>query len=125
MEWWTNHRRRFDIYISDIVLHEAAKGDPLAVAKRLEVLDEIDVLALDDSARELARLFVERRLIPEKAVEDAFHVAVATTQGMNFVLTWNCRHIANAEVTGRIEALCLELGYWMPTLCTPLQIMGN
>lgn len=125
VEWWTNHRRRFDLYISDIVLREAAQGDPLAAAKRLAVLEGIDVLALDDSARELARLFVERRLIPEKAVEDAFHVAVATTQGMNFVLTWNCRHIANAEVTGRIEALCLELGYWMPTLCTPLQIMGN
>ena len=125
VEWWTNHRRRFDLYISDIVLREAAQGDPLAAAKRLAVLEGIDVLALDDSARELARLFVERRLIPEKAVEDAFHVAVATTQGMNFVLTWNCRHIANAEVAGRIEALCLELGYWMPTLCTPLQIMGN
>ncbi|MSV27354.1 MAG: hypothetical protein EXQ52_01205 [Bryobacterales bacterium] len=70
-EWWANHRRRFDLYISEIVLREAAKGDESASAKRLAELDGIDLLALDDSARELAHLFVERRLIPEESVEDA------------------------------------------------------
>ena len=124
-EWWANHRQRFDLFISDIVLREAARGDGSAAAKRLAELEGIDLLALDDSARELAHLFVERRLIPEKAVEDAFHIAVATTEGMDFLLTWNCRHIANAEVVEQLEAVCLERGYRMPTLCTPEQLMGN
>jgi hypothetical protein len=125
IEWWLGHRQRFDLYISDIVLREAARGDELAAAKRLSELGGLDVLALDDTARDLARLFVERRLIPERAVEDALHVAVATAQGMDFLLTWNCRHIANAEVSERLEAACLELGYRMPVLCTPEQLMGD
>ena len=125
IEWWANHRQRFDLYISEFVLREAAKGDESAAARRLAELKGIEVLDLDDGARELARVFVERRLIPEKAVEDAFHVAVATAQGMDFLLTWNCRHIANAEVVERLEAVCLELGYLIPTLCTPEQLMGD
>lgn len=125
IEWWTIHRPRFDVYISDFVPRESARGDESAAAKRLAELEGIDVLDLDDGGRELARLFVDRGLIPEKAVEDAFHVAIATAQGMDFLLTWNCRHIANAEVAERLEAACLELGYRMPTLCTPEQLMGD
>ncbi len=125
IEWWAKHRVRFDLYISDIVLREAAKGDTLAASKRLAELSGIDVLALDDHSRDLASAFMERRLIPEKAVEDALHVAVATAQGMDFLLTWNCRHIANAEVVERLEAVCSELGYRMPILCTPEQLMGD
>jgi hypothetical protein len=125
IEWWTNHRHRFDVFISELVLREAARGDQSAASRRLAELNGIEVLDLDDSARELARQFVERRLIPEKAVEDAFHVALATAQGMDFLLTWNCRHIANAEVAERLEAVCLELGYLMPILCTPEQLMGH
>ena len=124
-EWWANHRERFEVYISEIVLREAARGDESAAAKRLAELEGIDVLTLDDGARALARLFVERGLIPKQALEDAFHVAVATAQGMDFLLTWNCRHIANAEIVERLEAACLELGYRMPTLCTPEQLMGD
>ncbi len=114
-EWWMNHRRRF----------EAAKGDESAASKRPAELQGIEVLALDDNARDLARVFVGQKLIPEKAVEDAFHVGVATAQGMDFPLTWNCRHIANAEVVERLEAVCLELGYRTPVLCTPEQLMGD
>ena len=83
------------------------------------------MLSVDQNARDLARKFLERNLIPAKAVEDAFHVAIATTQGMDFLLTWNCRHIANAEVMDRLEAVCLEVGFQMPTLCTPEQLMGE
>jgi len=124
-EWWADHRQRFDLYISELVLREARRGDESAAARRLEELAGIEVLDFDDETRELARLFVMRKLIPQKAVEDAFHIAVATAQGMHFLLTWNCRHIANAEVIERLEAVCLELGYRMPILCTPEQLMGD
>lgn len=125
VDWWTNHRRRFDIYVSDIVLREAARGDESAAAKRLAQLEGLAVLAVDDRAGDLARLFVKRGLIPAKAIEDALHVAVATCNGMEFLLTWNCRHIANAEVVQRLEAVSLELGYRLPVLCTPEQLMGD
>lgn len=88
-------------------------------------LKDIPVLALREEARELARMFIDKKLIPEKAVEDAFHIALATCQGMDFLLTWNCRHIANAEVSDALETACLEFGYLMPALCTPEQLMGN
>jgi hypothetical protein len=125
IEWWTGHRHRFDLYVSDLVLRESSRGDEAAAAKRLSELRGIPVLTVDESARDLARIFLERGLIPAKAVEDAFHVAIATTQGMDFLLTWNCRHIANAEIVDRLEAVCLELGFQIPTLCTPEQLMGE
>jgi hypothetical protein len=125
IQWWTSHRERFDLYISDLVLIESARGDRQAAAKRLVELQGITLLAVDQNARDLARKFLESNLIPAKAVEDAFHVAIATTQGMDFLLTWNCRHIANAEVMDRLEAVCLEAGFQMPILCTPEQLMGE
>jgi hypothetical protein len=73
-------------------------------------LNGLGVLALEDGARSLAGLFVKRGFIPRNALEDALHVAVATSQGMDFLLTWNCKHIANAEAVERLEAVCLELG---------------
>ncbi len=125
VEWWTTHRERFDLYISDLVLIESGRGDGQAAGRRLVELQGITLLTVDQNARDLARKFLERNLIPAKAVEDAFHVAIATTQGMDFLLTWNCRHIANAEVMDRLEAVCLEVGFQMPTLCTPEQLMGE
>jgi len=68
---------------------------------------------------------VRRLVLPAKAVEDAFHVAIATLHGMDYLLTWNCRHIANAEIIRRLVELCEELGYELPTLCTPEQLMGS
>ena len=125
VEWRTNHRERFALYTSDLVVIESARGDGQAAAKRLVELQGITLLSVDQSARDLARKFLERNLVAAKAVEDAFHVAIATTQGMDFLLTWNCRHIANAEVMDRLEAVCLEVGFHMPTLCTPEQLMGE
>jgi len=88
-------------------------------------MDEIPILELSEEARDLAREFVSRGLVPEKVVEDAFHIAIATAQGMDFLLTWNCLHIANAEIMERLEAVCLERGYTMPALCVPEQLMGS
>ena len=124
-EWWANQRRRFDLYISELVLREASKGDPAAAARRIAELAGIPLLPIDGAVQELARSFVERRIVPENVVEDALHIAVAASQGMDFLLTWNCRHIANAEVIERLEAACLKLGLLLPTLCTPEQLMGD
>lgn len=124
-EWWNQHRNRFRLFVSGLVLQEAGGGDQEAAARRLAELRGIAVLGLNDEVRELARRFLESGLIPAKAVEDAFHVAIATLHGMDYLLTWNCRHIANAEIIRRLVELCEELGYELPTLCTPEQLMGS
>lgn len=125
VEWWTAHRQRFDLHISDVVLREAAHGDHSAAARRLAALDGLPVLVTDARSDALARLFIDRSVIPAKAADDAFHVALATIQEIDFLLTWNCTHIANAEMIKRMEAVCLESGYKMPILCTPYQWMGE
>src|SRR5471030_1860378 len=89
-EWWNQHRNRFSLFVSGLVLQEAGGGDPGAAAGRLAELRGIAVLELNDDVRELARRFLESGLIPAKAVEDAFHVAIATLHGMDYLLTWNC-----------------------------------
>jgi hypothetical protein len=125
LEWWNRNRGRFDLFVSDLVLQEARRGDPEAAARRIAELSGIPILEVNEEARELARQFIRERLIPAEAVEDAFHVAIATAQGMDFLLTWNCRHIANAEIIARLASLCDELGFEIPTLCTPEQLMGH
>ncbi len=125
IEWWSEHTKRFDLFASEPVLLEAFKGDESAAQRRLTELSDIPILAIEEAARDLARIFVVRNLIPAKVVEDAIHIAIATTQGMDFLITWNCKHIANAEIRERLEAVCLEAGYRMPVICTPEQLMGD
>lgn len=125
MEWWKRHRDRFSLFVSALVLYEAGRGDPDAAARRLAELRGIAILDVNDEARELVRRIVESGLLLANAVEDAFHVAIATLHGMDYLLTWNCRHIANAEIIRGLDELCEELGYELPTLCTPEQLMGN
>ena len=116
VEWWQQHRSKFDLFISEMVLYEAAQGDPSAASRRLGALTGITILDIDDPMRELARRFVGQGLIPARAVEDAIHVAVATVQGIAILLTWNCRHIANAAIVKGLQSICEGLGYRLPTL---------
>jgi PIN domain len=125
LEWWANQRQRFHLYISELVLREASKGDPYAAERRMAELAGIPLLPISDAAVDLARSLVDRRIVPRAAVEDALHVALATSHGMDFLLTWNCRHIANAEVIGKLELECVRFGFLLPTLCTPEQLMGD
>ncbi len=76
-------------------------------------------------ADELARQILKRHLLPPKAAVDAFHIATATVHGMHFLLTWNCVHINNREIIPGVERLCLQAGYPLPVICTPLELMGT
>lgn len=121
-EWWQN-RTRFDLYISQLVLREASGGDAEAAGLRLEALRGIPVLALSPAASALAQQLVQQGLLPENAVADALHIAIAVVNGMDYLLTWNCAHIANAALRHRIEAICRASGYEPPVLCTPEELM--
>jgi len=93
--WWDNEREKYALHVSQLVIQEAAVGDAEAAAKRLKVLDNIPLLELTPESLALAKSFMEHKLLPEKAKEDALHIAVATVERIDYLLTWNCRHIAN------------------------------
>lgn len=124
-EWWETRRQDFDVFISELVVHEAEAGDKTAAQKRLEALGEIPLLELNEEVLYLANELVQGVPIPESAKEDALHIALATMHGMDYILTWNCRHIANAEMRIGVASVCISHGYETPVICTPEELMGE
>lgn len=122
-DWWNDHRVDYELYVSEAVVVEAGGGDPQAAQRRLEVLAGLPKIEISDTARDLARELIAHIPLPSKAQLDALHIAAATTNGMDYLLTWNCRHIANAAIRHRIEGVCRLGGYEPPTICTPLELM--
>jgi hypothetical protein len=104
--WWEDRRLHFDLYVSQAVIQESSAGDTLMAEKRLEMLETIPSLDLRQEAAALARALVEKGPLPEKAAVDALHIAVATVHGMDYLLTWNCKHIANAEMQTAVATVC-------------------
>ncbi len=97
-KWWNTRRSKFTLYVSQVVLDEAAKGDLEMAAKRLEVLQSLLVLELTENVQGLGLQFLIKSSIPAKAADDAIHIAAATVHGLDYMLTWNCKHIANAQI---------------------------
>jgi predicted nucleic acid-binding protein len=117
-EWWDMRRTAFDVFCSELVEKEAAAGDPEAAADRLKALADLQRLTIMPAAEALAASLITRLVLPPKARPDALHVAIAATNGINFLLTWNCKHLANATVRPRIEAMCRDGGFDPPVICT-------
>ena len=124
-DWWELRRNAFTLYTSEAVLDEAAQGDYEIAIQRLNMLRDISLLALDESVQGLAGQLLARSNLPPKAAVDAIHIAAATVHGMDYLLTWNCRHIANAQIQGKLAEISLDFGYVLPVLCTPNELMGN
>jgi predicted nucleic acid-binding protein len=124
-EWWLQRRSSFDLFTSQVVVREAAAGDREIAQRRLDLLAEIPLLAIDDAALELAKRLLHRGMIPARAAEDASHIAIATIHGMDYLLTWNCKHIANAQMQKAVAEICRAAGYEPPTICTPEELMGE
>lgn len=118
-DWWAT-RSRFDLYVSQFVIDEASAGDRRAAAERLEALSAATLLQTTPAAVALARDLVRRGDLPRKAMVDAFHIAIAAVHGMDYLLSWNCRHIANATLRGKIAVACRSFGVEPPTICTPI-----
>ena len=123
-EWWHERRTEFECYVSQVVIDEAKMGNPNESKKRMEVVDQLLVLEITSSAEELTRAILASKIIPSKAVRDAAHIAVATIHGMDYLLTWNCKHLANAQIMRRIGSVCNDEGYSMPLICTAEELMG-
>ena len=121
-EWWRDRRADFDLFVSALVLREAGRGDPDAAARRLAVLDDLPLLEVTHEATSLARELVQKVPLPAKAAVDALHIAIAVVHGMDYLLTWNCTHIANAALRIAIDAVCRARGYKTPVICTPEEL---
>jgi predicted nucleic acid-binding protein len=124
-EWWEVRRTDFDLYVSELVVQEVRAGDAGLATRRIEILADVPVLRATDEIMGLAEDLITRGPIPRKAAGDAVHIAVATVYGCEYLLTWNCRHIANAELHRAIRRVIEEYGYDVPTLCTPEELMGE
>jgi len=122
-EWWESRRAGFESYVSQIVLREVGAGDPEAAAQRLHILRDIPVLRVTDEVAGFAEELIKRVPFPPKAAADAVHVAIAVLHGMDYLLTWNCAHIANAALRSRIDAVCREGGYEPLVICTPEELL--
>ncbi|MES2708449.1 MAG: type II toxin-antitoxin system VapC family toxin [Verrucomicrobiota bacterium] len=122
-QWWTNHREEYELYTSLVTHQEAAAGDSDAARRRVGALEGIPLLPITPECEIIAEAILDSELLPAKADRDALHIAVATFHRMNFLLTWNIRHIANAHVREDLRVLISSLGYTLPTICTPEELL--
>lgn len=122
--WWKG-RDKYRIFISQVVIDECSAGDSTAAAERLDLLTDIEVLAITAEAKSLAAELMLRYGIPQSEPRDALHISLAAVHGIEFLLTWNFRHIANAETRATIEQICRDCGYKPPSICSPDELMGD
>jgi predicted nucleic acid-binding protein len=124
-EWWDTCREHFTLYISQVVLDEVARGDIEIANRRLEILGDFPLLEVNEAVQNLAAQFLTKSNLPPKAADDALHIAVATVYGLDYLLTWNCRHIANAQIQKKLIQISNDAGYELPTICTPYELVGE
>ena len=122
-EWWDTCRGRFELCVSQLVVQEAEYGDAQAAQERLVLLAGMTLLEVKEEAMLLAEELVRAGAFPAKAGNDALHIAVATVHRVPYLLTWNCRHMANAIMRIPIETVCLRKGFKSPIICTPEEML--
>jgi hypothetical protein len=124
-DWWANHRERFELFVSQTVLEEAVVGDQESARQRLNAIENMPFLEITEEAVALAKDLVRIGPLPEKAEVDALHIAIAVTNRVDYLLTWNCKHLANAALRGRIERVCRARGYDPVVICTPEELLED
>ncbi len=124
-QWWNHERANYDLVISQYVIDEASAGDAALAAERLQSLDGIPLLPLDPDIALIADEIMARAILPPKARTDALHIAIVAHHRIQYLLTWNCRHIANARILPRIREVLTDLSIPIPVICTPEEMLSN
>ncbi|MEA2416347.1 MAG: hypothetical protein QOI58_3004 [Thermoanaerobaculia bacterium] len=122
-EWWSSRRKDYELFSSAVAVTEAQRGEAPLAQERLAFLAETTLLDITDEATALAVELLRHTRIPAKADVDALHVAIATVNGMDYLLSWNCKHIANANMLPQVYAVCRASGYEPPLICTPSELL--
>ena len=124
-DWWNDRRQNYELFISQTVIDEVKGGNPDAATRRLLFLHELPFLDLNDDVREVAWAILDSGLLPQDADRDALHIAVSSVHRIDVLLTWNCRHIANAAIMKRLALIVARHGHDLPILCTPQELLGE
>jgi hypothetical protein len=124
-DWWRIERPKFDLVTSQLVISEAAAGDAGAAADRMQLLVGVPLVPMTDEVRQIAETLVSASLMPAKAAADALHIAAAAFAGVEYLLTQNCRHIANAHTLPRVYAILADQGCGGLLICTPAEFLGE
>jgi hypothetical protein len=121
-EWWEYSKPGFECVLSQIVLDEISAGDPEHAAKRLDRASSLGAIAVDPSCLDLAQLYLDRGYVPKNEIRDALHIAVAVVWKVEYLLTWNCKHIANAHALRQLRKFSEYQGHEFPQVCTPEEL---
>lgn len=124
-DWWETRRDHFELFVSEVVKDEVAQGTREAAAARLAALEGIQLLDVTDTVINFAESLISNRIVPAKAATDALHIGLACVNETDYLLTWNCTHIANAQCFRAITAHCEDQGYVAPIICTPEELSGE
>jgi len=123
--WWNNERTKYELVVSQYVIEEAAGGDPTLASERLLALNGIPALPDAPEIRQIADEIMSRAILPRKAEVDALHIASVAHHRIDYLLTWNCRHIANATILPRIHKVLADMNIPIPMICTPEELLGD
>ncbi len=124
-DWWRDDAPNYSVFISQLVLDECSGGDPTAAAERLDAVKEVDLIDSSDEVDSLADALIAGKAVPPSEPRDAFHIAISAVNGVNYLVTWNFKHIANASLRSRIERIRRDAGFEPPIICTPDELMGT
>lgn len=124
LAWW-GKSAQYDLMVSEVVIRECGAGDSESAKKRLDVVRNLPLLLITDQAIKIAEALINEKIVPLKAIEDALHIAIATAHGMDYLVTWNCRHIANPEIQRGIASYLENIGTALPFICTPEELLGE
>lgn len=124
-EWWEEEREKYDLFVSTLVIDEISGGDKTAAMERRNVLGDCKVLLATEEAVVLGQEIIEKYFLPAKSLVDAIHIALSAIYEMDYLLTWNCKHIANATTRGRVTEFLRDKGYKNIIICTPQELQGE
>ena len=122
LDWWQNQRHKYEIYISVLVQEEITAGDSAAAQRRIEATADIPSVSITLQAQELAQFLISGNAVPETSSEDALHIGIAAAQGVEYLLTWNFKHINNAETKSAITRIIEQQGLICPVICSPEEL---
>jgi len=123
-DWWDNHRKHFELLVSEAVIAECGAGDPTAAEERGVFLADLPILEITLECKTLAAEIMKKASLPQKADVDAIHIAVAALNGVDYLLTWNCKHIANPSLRRIIEGVLSDANIQPPVICTPQEMIN-
>jgi hypothetical protein len=121
-EWWREAKTNFDLVISEAVLEEIRAGDPEMAARRFKIVEDLPVLSLHDGVRGLVRIYLAELGLPPQAAADVVHISFAVAYKLDYLVTWNCKHIANGHVIQRLVEVNRRLGRSTPVILTPEEL---